>query len=217
MARQRGRPLLADASNAREALLDAAVAAFAEAGVAASPTRSIARAAGLTPAMVHYYFGSREALIDAVVEERLARFIQSVFANAPPADAPAAALVAAIVDRVFADVARMPWMPAIWIREIVSDGGLLRERMLRHLPRAAIAGLAARMAQARSRGEVAAGVEPALAFISIMGLAMFPLATQSLWRRLPGAARLTSEQLRAHALAVLGGGLAPATSESRSR
>ncbi len=213
-ARQRGRPLLADAHNAREALLDAAVARFAELGVAASSTSAIARSAGLTPAMVHYYFGSRDALIDAVIEERLARFIRQVFSD-PVAEVPAGLRVASIVDRIFDGVAQMPWVPSIWIREIVSDGGLLRERMLRHLPRKAIADLAARIAEARVRGEVGAGVEPALAFISIMGLAMFPLATQSLWRHLPGAARIGPAQLRAHALAVLGGGLAPPPPQPR--
>jgi hypothetical protein len=43
----------------RESLLDAAVALFAEQGVAATSSAKIAARAGVTPAMVHYHFRCR--------------------------------------------------------------------------------------------------------------------------------------------------------------
>ena len=128
--RRSGRPPLAEERGAREALLDAAVALFAERGVAATASAHVAERAGVTPAMVHYYFRSRERLIDAVVTERLARFPAYVF-HAPLPDVPASARVTAIVHRLFEAARQMPWMPSIWIREIVSDGGMLRERKTR--------------------------------------------------------------------------------------
>src|SRR6478736_2934348 len=51
----------------RESLLDAAEDLFAEQGVLGTSIRSVNKAAGLGPAAVHYHFGSREALLDAVV------------------------------------------------------------------------------------------------------------------------------------------------------
>src|SRR5579883_3507527 len=65
------RPHAAD-SNAREQLLDAATTVFAERGIANTSVAQVAAAAGFTSAMVHYWFDTRERLLDALVKERLA-------------------------------------------------------------------------------------------------------------------------------------------------
>ena len=111
---------------------------------------------------------------------------------------------------LFEAAALMPWMPGIWIREIVSEGGHLRERMLRHFPVAAANRLADAVARDQREGKVPAGVEPKLAFLSIAGAALLPLAVRAVWGRLPGLGDLTERQLEAHAIAVLTAGLAPA-------
>ena len=62
-------------------ILDAAEQLFAEQGVAATSLRAILAAAGVNSAAIHYHFGSKEALIEALFsrritpinEERLAR------------------------------------------------------------------------------------------------------------------------------------------------
>ncbi|MDR3426114.1 TetR family transcriptional regulator [Silvimonas sp.] len=54
--RQRGRPATLPDQNARAALLDAATLLFARQGIAASTLAQVAREAGVTSAMVHYYF-----------------------------------------------------------------------------------------------------------------------------------------------------------------
>jgi len=57
--------------SAREALLDAAERLFAENGVAETSVRAITAAAGANVAAINYYFGSREALIEALLARRL--------------------------------------------------------------------------------------------------------------------------------------------------
>lgn len=52
----------------RAAILRAAVGAFAEAGEAGARTDAIARAAGVNKALLHYYFGTKDALYGAVLE-----------------------------------------------------------------------------------------------------------------------------------------------------
>lgn len=59
-----------DGEATREALMDAAEKLFAEQGVEAVSIRAVNSAAGLAPAAVHYHFGSREALLAAVLERR---------------------------------------------------------------------------------------------------------------------------------------------------
>ncbi len=202
-----GRPQQNAHPEAREALLDAAVALFAEKGVAATTTAEIAARAGVTPALVHYYFRPRERLLDAVVDERLSRFVAHAVRGLPGAAATPPELIVALVDGVFDAARRMPWMPPIWIREIVSGGGLLRERMLRHLPVQMIATLTQSLTAAKRRGALAHDVEPRMAFLSIAGATMFPLAARALWAQFPGGRAMTTTKLKRHAIAVLTGGL----------
>ena len=215
---KRGRPVASDTRDARESLLDAAVALFAERGVAATTAVDIATRAGVTPAMVHYYFRGRDRLLDAVVDERLGRFVAHVLAGPIDRQASATETLAAIAAPVFEAARRFPWLPPIWIREIAAEGGLLRERALKHLPAAAIGGVIERLAAARKRGEIAPDVDPRLVFVSMMGLTMFALATQAVWRRLPGADAITLDDLQRHATAMLTSGLGrPAAPTRRKR
>jgi AcrR family transcriptional regulator len=55
-------------SGAREAILAAARARFSEAGFDKTSIRAVAADAGVDPALVHHYFGSKQKLFAAVVE-----------------------------------------------------------------------------------------------------------------------------------------------------
>jgi AcrR family transcriptional regulator len=55
-------------SGSREAILEAARSTFASAGYERATIRSIAGAAGVDPALVHHYFGTKEELFVAVID-----------------------------------------------------------------------------------------------------------------------------------------------------
>jgi AcrR family transcriptional regulator len=65
MARTGRRP---GASGTREAILDAARRAFAELGYQQATIRGVAELAGVDPALVHHYFGTKQALFVAAVQ-----------------------------------------------------------------------------------------------------------------------------------------------------
>ncbi|MEU1685163.1 TetR family transcriptional regulator [Micromonospora sp. NPDC005707] len=69
----------------REAILAAARAAFAERGFDATSIRSIAAAAGVDPALVHHYFGTKEELFRATVAIPVdpAQLVPAVLAGDP--------------------------------------------------------------------------------------------------------------------------------------
>ena len=52
----------------REQLIDIALRLFSQQGIARTSLNAIAREAGVTPAMLHYYFNSREQLLDVMIE-----------------------------------------------------------------------------------------------------------------------------------------------------
>jgi AcrR family transcriptional regulator len=55
-------------SGTREAILAAARTLFAEAGYERASIRAIARRAGVDPALVHHYFGTKDELLAAAIE-----------------------------------------------------------------------------------------------------------------------------------------------------
>ena len=59
--------------SAAERLLDAAIGLFAEVGYDGVSTGAVAKAAGMTQSMVHYYFGSKATLWEAAVERVMRR------------------------------------------------------------------------------------------------------------------------------------------------
>ncbi len=58
------------AQDTRNRILDAAEDLFAEKGISRTTLRAVTQAAEANLAAVHYHFGSKEALLDAVVERR---------------------------------------------------------------------------------------------------------------------------------------------------
>ena len=54
----------------REQILDAAMRVFAEKGYSRATNRDVAREAGITTGLIYYYFENKEALLQAVLEER---------------------------------------------------------------------------------------------------------------------------------------------------
>lgn len=54
-------------SGTRDAILDAARGGFARAGYDATTIRGVAREAGVDPALVHHFFGSKEAMFAAAM------------------------------------------------------------------------------------------------------------------------------------------------------
>jgi AcrR family transcriptional regulator len=54
----------------REQIIDAAMRVFAQKGFSNATNKDIARAAGITPGLIYYYFESKEALLNAILEAR---------------------------------------------------------------------------------------------------------------------------------------------------
>lgn len=201
-----GRPAAAG-PELRARLLDAALACFVRSGIAATPLRAIATEAGVTPALVHYYFGDKVQLMQAVVEERLLPALAPLRARVEQVEAEPAALIAGYVRGMGEMVAAHPWVPALWVREVLCEGGALREalfeRLIPRLPQM----LAARFAEAQAQGRLNPDLDPRLLVVSLVGLTLFPAAGAPIWRRMFDADDLDAEALAGHTIALLDRGV----------
>jgi AcrR family transcriptional regulator len=212
-----GRRARAAASDARGQLLDAAIRLFAERGIANTTVAQIAAAGHVTSAMVHYWFDTRERLQDAVVQERLAPLFRAIWEPADVDHGDPIELVQGIVRRMLDVTANNPWLPSLWLREIVNEGGLLREQALRHIPLKRVAGFGQNIARGQSRGEVNPKIEPLLLFNSILALVMLPQATAKIWRRINPTLTLDRAALEQHVSALLMHGIAGRPSAAAGR
>jgi AcrR family transcriptional regulator len=193
----------------RARLLDAALALFARQGILDTTLGAIAKEAGFTPAMVHYYFKSRDQLLDVLIEER---FLPLRAAIGAPFEANPDNPVEAITQfaRRLVEVAdENPWFPPLWVREVISEGGWLRQRMHERFGHTHHQASVQRIAQWQKEGRVNAALEPSLVFLSLLGLTILPLATSKMWRNDPARRSLTADDIARHAVALLVQGVGP--------
>lgn len=208
--RPAGRPFADPFRDTRTQLLKAATELFAERGVAATTFSTIARRAGLTPAMVHYHFDDREQLLDAVVQERLLPLIHAVWDPVQPGGDPAE-LISGLVGRLLAQIETAPWVPSTWMREILNEGGLLRERIFRHLPFEKLRLVGQALAEAQRKQAANADLDPLLTVFSALGLVMVHMATIRVWADIFHRPLLNSKDMQRHITGLLLRGLAPAS------
>ncbi len=202
-----GRRPTAESADLRATLLDAALACFVRRGIAASSLRDIAAEAGVTPALVHYYFGDKAQLQQAVVAERLLPVVAQMRAPVAQAGGDVAGLVAGFVQGIGGVVARHPWLPTLWVREILCEGGALRGMMIDRIGPMLPQMMSAHFAEAQRSGRLNPDLDPRLLVVSLVGLTMFPLASAPIWRQLFGADDLDFDDLRRHTLVLLDRGL----------
>lgn len=206
--RRAGRPSGGE-RDLRTHLLDKAVAVFSRRGIAATSLRAIAAAAGVTPAMLHYYFGDKDALVQALIGERLLPAVGPLRASLASMGEDPAALIAGFVHGVGQVIAQNPWLPALWVREVLCEGGALREvlftQAIPQLPQMLIK----RFATAQKRGVLNRSLDPRLLMVSLVGLTLFPAAGAPIWRRLFVADDLDAQALSRHTIALLEQGIAP--------
>ena len=171
--RRPGRPRAAPGRDVRGDLLAAARRLFLRYGYRAVSARQVALAAGTNPAMVQYYFGSKQGLYAAMLQDAVAPLLQRVEAMlmAPSAEVPD---LPALLEAYMRTVAAHPWVPGLLLRDVLAPGGEFRERFIRDFagrvgPR--VATLAGRAVQG---GRLRADLDPTLTVVSLLSLGLWP-------------------------------------------
>lgn len=204
--RRPGRPR-ASGGDPRGLLLDAALARFAADGIAATTLRGVAEAAQVTPALLHYYFGNKAQLVEALVSERLMPVVAEMRAQLRREDADSADLVAGFVNTVFALIERHPWFPPLWAREVLSEGGSLRELLVTRIAPDVPRQFERRFRAAQDNGNLNPDLDSRLLVVSLIGLTLFLAASAPIWRRIFSADDVDIDTLRRHTLALLDRGI----------
>lgn len=209
--RRPGRPSL-DQTAARSALLDAGLDRLVQDGAAALTVKQVAIAAGVTPASLHYHFRDKQGLVSALVEERIMPALGTLRAALVTVDNTPSGQIRAFVNAVFDMVDAHPWLPQLWLREVLNEGGALREVLIGRVAPMLPHVLASRFAEAQAHGTLNTALNPRLLVVSLIGLTLFPLAAEPLWGRIFAPTPPDRAALRQHTLALIEAAFAPASS-----
>lgn len=184
--RRPGRPASDGAPEVRESLLEAAGRLTAERSLGEVSLREVARAAQVTPAMVHYYFGDKRGLHEAMLERALDRVLARVRSVAEQTSAKASDPIGLLVRGITQTFLEEPWIPPLVVREVFAEGGRLQDRFVRDYA-SQVAPLVRGIVQREiDRGHFRADLDPTLGFLSLIGMTAFPFIARPVAERVLG-------------------------------
>lgn len=160
--------------NKEQQILAAAEQEFLAKGYDGARTTSIAQAAGVTHAMLHYYFRTKEQLFERIIDEKFATMSDSMFAIMGDPLLPIVERLKGGIEAHFDFVAKNPLLPRFIINEII-----LRPERYKVLYKRVGAiidnvyrGLQFEIDREAERGEIER-IDIKMLFISIMSLNVF--------------------------------------------
>lgn len=176
--RSRGRPRAKEGTVGREAIVASARKLLDQSPPHQATISSIARAAGVDPALVRYYFSSREELLLAVIEEILSTW---KFNRPPQSAAPVARLTAVIRD--YADFALdVRSMQRLMVDECANAKSAEVRRRVRELNTGVLSRWALLLHAERSTGTLS--TDPLFMHVAVIGMCEFFAAAQAMIRPL---------------------------------
>ncbi|HEX6912593.1 MAG TPA: TetR family transcriptional regulator [Longimicrobium sp.] len=151
------------------AILDAAEALFAGQGFAATTIKQIGAAAGVNPALIYYYFGSKEELYRRLLQRLLStiatRGSERLAASPTPQDA-----VRALIGTQAEVLGQHPSIARLMAREMADHGAEHAQEGIAQLAATAFAGLLAFIEEGQRAGVFRADMDPRFAAISAVSL-----------------------------------------------
>jgi TetR/AcrR family transcriptional regulator len=168
--RSRGRPGGAPGEDFREQILNAAERLFATQGYAATAIREIAAEVGVNPAMVHYYFGAKMDLLQAVMD----RVLEPLAASLGMLGRDRPFSLYDIIGPLFSMAASHPFLPQLIAREVFLPGGKMQQQFLAHFAPRLGGRLPAILHAQQQAGHLAPGMEANIMALLLLSLCFFP-------------------------------------------
>jgi AcrR family transcriptional regulator len=200
-----GRPSGDDRRNVRGQLLSVARKLFTRHGFEAVSMRRLAREAGVTPAMIHYYFGDKHGLYRALLEEVLEPRFRELEALAGEGRV----TIEGFMNTYIAMFRDNPWMPRLVFREVLEGDEGFRRQFAERVAGRIFPFLAQALREETATGRLRADLDPVAVVISVMSQCVYPFLAAPLIEA--GLKRKVDaefvERYRAHAIRLVYEGL----------
>ncbi len=201
------RPGPSGTADIKASILDAAEYLFATRGFAATSIRAIAEQVDVTPAMAHYYFGSKKDLLHAVMEQVLEPLADALAELRRRDEIP----VSELTRLMFRMASEHPYLPQLITREVFLPGGQLQEEFLRDFAPRLGGRLPGILQREQQQGRVRADVDPSVTALMVLSLCFFPFVARPAGEAVLGVAYDAAgvQELSDHVAALLERGLQP--------
>lgn len=169
--------------------------------------REIAQGVGVTPAMIHYYFGTKKSLLRNVLDRTLLPLTDAVAALRTSTGDPITGFARLLIRMA----SEHPNLSILISREVILPGGQLQAHFLEHFAPRLGGALPGLLAIEQQNGKLRSDFDPRVAAILIISLCIFPFLAKSLAQK---ALKLNYdgeniEQLSTHVEQLLQKGLKP--------
>ncbi len=188
-----------DAAATQQQILDAAEIEFARHGLKGARISAIAQRAGITTAMIHYYFTNKEGLYKAVLQRPLDE-VQSMVEQLNLDHLSATEALVQIIQVAVAYETVNPNRQMLWFQEACQNQGIYFKQgnwwqLYAHLLKVLERGM--------TSGEFRQ-FDPMLGLTHIMSVCIFYFTVQENWKHLmPETDRLSPEQIEKHTAAAI--------------
>lgn len=174
-----------DKPNTEQLILEAAEEEFFTKGFAGARTIAIAEKAGVTHAMLHYYFRKKEQLFERIVSKNITLLAQTMLAAMGNPNMPIAERLRSGITSHFDLIAANPQLPRFFLNEVLSrpEHYSLFNAKIKEISEMLFANLQRDADEAAERGEIE-HVDVRMLFISIVSLNVFPFITYSFFEAL---------------------------------
>jgi len=161
--------------NTEQVILQAAEAEFLEMGFAGARTMSIAKRAGVTHAMLHYYFRTKEQLFSSIIKEKATELVNSCVSIFTDTSLPFEQRIEKGMEAHFDFLTRNPQLPRFVLSEV---GNISTDMIQDYLPKllTVFEGL---------KKETGEDIEPLQLFREIVSLNMFPFLVMPALGKVP--------------------------------
>ncbi len=169
--RRVGRPKESDNKDRRTRLVEAAGPIFSTKGYGGTKIPDLAKAAGVTPAMVHYYFDGKDGLLQEVFDNAFKPLMDKL-------DAPSS--LEEWVITFHEHILARRWVPHLMLREVIMEGGHLRDYFTAtYAPRVAMKWLGL-FAEEKKQGRMRADADELRHVVLMMGMLIYPFVVAPL-------------------------------------
>jgi AcrR family transcriptional regulator len=204
-APRRGRPVADESMNFRQQILDSAEYHFSQSSFDSVSLKDIATPAGVTPAMIHYYFGSKRDLLAGVLEQALQPMATAVGALMKKRDVDIEEFVA----QLFTTMQLHPNLPPLLFRQVLLPGSPMQEHFLERLAPRLGGALPGLIRKGQQSGQISKTLDPSMAALMVLSLCVFPMVAKPLAQPALGISfdRDGPSKMQQHIIRFIQGGL----------
>ena len=174
--RPRGRPINTNQQGLKTQILDTAEELFAEQGYSATSIRRIADDVGVNPALIHYYFGNKKALLLEVME-RSFEPLKDALAEMKDGSESSPEMIAGLL---LSMAASHPNIPRLMTREVLLPGGEMQEYFVENMAPLLGGALPGLLGKEKAAGRLRQDADLPISALLILAICVFPFIARSL-------------------------------------